>query len=119
MAQTNHGSIEFLKFPDPQHPGDTTRMIKKWLRDSWARRKIAALQQTVGNIPSPSNASPQMDGTAAAGSSTDYSRADHVHPSDTSRQAALDTAQMAAVNSGITAAQLQSILDRLHALDGQ
>lgn len=84
MPQTNHGSIEFLKFPDPQHPGDTTRMIKKWLRDSWARRKIAALQ------------------TAISGT-----------------QSALNATQMAAVNSGITAAQLQSILDRLHALDGQ
>lgn len=44
MSQTNHGSIEFLKFPDPQHPGDNTHLIKKWLRDSWARRKIAELQ---------------------------------------------------------------------------
>lgn len=40
---TNHGSIEFIKFPNPQYPGDNTRLIKKWLRDSWARRKIAAL----------------------------------------------------------------------------
>lgn len=44
---TNHGSIEFLKFPDPQHPGDNTRLIKKWLRDSWARRKIASLNTAV------------------------------------------------------------------------
>lgn len=44
MPQTNHGSIEFLKFPNPLYPGDDTRMIKKWLRDSWARRKIAELQ---------------------------------------------------------------------------
>ena len=118
---TNHGSIEFLKFPDPQHPGDTTMMIKKWLRDSWARRKIAALQTAIGQIavPAASSAAPLMDGTAAAGSSTDYSRADHVHPSDTSRQASLSSAQLAAVNSGITATQLQSILSRLHALDGQ
>lgn len=43
MAQTNHGSIEFLRFPDPAHPGDRTRLIKKWLRDSWARRKIVDL----------------------------------------------------------------------------
>lgn len=78
---TNHGSIEFIKFPNPQYPGDTTRMIKKWLRDSWARRKIAALQS--------------------------------------GKQDALSQAQLDAVNSGITAAQLQSILSRLHALDGQ
>ena len=50
MPQTNHGSIEFLKFPDPQHPGDVTRMVKKWLRDSWARRKIATLQGQVTTL---------------------------------------------------------------------
>ncbi|MGA1354855.1 MAG: hypothetical protein ACO32I_08805, partial [Candidatus Limnocylindrus sp.] len=32
------------------------------------------------SIPSASSATPQALGTAAAGSSTDYSRADHVHP---------------------------------------
>ena len=32
-----------------------------------------------GSSPSPSSATPQPLGTAAAGSSTDYSRADHVH----------------------------------------
>ena len=81
---TNHGSIEFLKFPNPQYPGDTTRMIKKWLRDSWARRKIADLQTSVSG-----------------------------------KQGTLSQSQLDAVNSGITAAQLQSILNRLHALDGQ
>lgn len=32
-----------------------------------------------------SSASPKMDGTTAVGTSTDYARADHVHPSDTSK----------------------------------
>lgn len=36
----------------------------------------------IPSVPSASDASPQMDGTAAAGSSADYSRADHVHPLD-------------------------------------
>lgn len=35
--------------------------------------------------PSPSNNNPAMDGTAAAGSSLLYSRADHVHPSDSTK----------------------------------
>ena len=39
-------------------------------------------------IPTASGATPAMDGTAAAGSSPNYSRADHVHPTDTSRQPA-------------------------------
>lgn len=42
-----------------------------------------------GSSIDPASAAPLMDGTAAAGTSTDYARADHVHPTDTSRQAAL------------------------------
>lgn len=36
----------------------------------------------------PSSTKPAMDGTASAGSSTDYARGDHVHPTDTSRASA-------------------------------
>lgn len=41
---------------------------------------------TSADVPSPANATPLMDGTAAVGTSTDYAREDHVHPSDTSKQ---------------------------------
>lgn len=147
----------------------------KWIRDSWARKKIVALQQAVSSIvvptrtsqltndsgfitsapvtsvngktgtvaldasdvgalpastaipsktsdltndsgyitsadlpsvPSPSTVSPKMDGTASAGSSGAWSRGDHVHPHDTSKQDVLTSAQLAAVNSGITADNL-------------
>lgn len=44
---------------------------------------------TPPTVPSAASATPAMDGTGAAGSSTDYARADHVHPTDTSRQATL------------------------------
>ena len=37
------------------------------------------------NIPSAADTAPLMDGTAAVGTSTDYAREDHVHPSDTSK----------------------------------
>lgn len=40
---------------------------------------------TSADLPSPADANPLMDGTVAVGSSTDYAREDHVHPSDTSR----------------------------------
>lgn len=130
MSQTNHGSIEFLKFPNPQYPGDRTKLIKKWLRDSWARRKIAELQQAIADIVVPtktsqltndsgfitqadvppgstaSSTTPKMDGTASVGTETAFARGDHRHPTDTSRQAALSSAQMAAVNSGITSAKV-------------
>ena len=36
-------------------------------------------------VPAASTAAPIMDGTAAAGTGTTWARADHVHPSDTSR----------------------------------
>jgi len=38
-----------------------------------------------GGSVSPSSATPLMDGTAAIGTSTDYARGDHVHPSDTAK----------------------------------
>jgi hypothetical protein len=40
------------------------------------------------NVPVGSAATPAMDGTAAAGAATAWSRGDHVHPTDTSRYAA-------------------------------
>lgn len=45
------------------------------------------------DIPTPSTVNPAMDGTAAAGTSTDYARADHVHPTDTSRASAASEAE--------------------------
>lgn len=60
-----------------------------------------------GSGPSPSSTAPAMDGTAAAGSSTQYARADHVHPTDTSRAAASDlAAKITAPSSPATGAFL-------------
>lgn len=44
---------------------------------------------TPPTVPSASSTAPSMDGTAAVGTATTYARADHVHPTDTSRQATL------------------------------
>ena len=44
---------------------------------------------TPASVPAASAAAPQMDGTAAAGSSAAFARADHVHPTDTGRQAVI------------------------------
>ena len=51
-------------------------------------------------IPAASAATPAMDGTGAAGSSANYSRADHVHPTDTSRQAAFGSQGLNSVYAG-------------------
>lgn len=45
---------------------------------------IPYLAQAIANTK-PSNSNPQMDGSASPGLSSDYARADHVHPSDTSK----------------------------------
>ena len=67
------------------------------------------LDEMSSDTPTPSTAAPAMDGTAAAGTSTDYARADHIHPSDTSKQDTLTAAQLAAANSGIDSEKVEQI----------
>lgn len=43
---------------------------------------------TISSVPTASSTAPEMDGTAVVGTSTTYARADHVHPTDTTRAAA-------------------------------
>jgi hypothetical protein len=47
-----------------------------------------ALTANIPPSPAASTTPPSMDGTAAVGTGTTFARADHVHPSDTSRYAA-------------------------------
>ena len=42
-----------------------------------------------GEGPQPASSAPSADGTAAVGTSAKYAREDHVHPTDTTRQAAI------------------------------
>ncbi len=55
----------------------------------WAKikSKFYTKAEVDAAIPSASSTSPEMDGTVAVGVSTAYARADHVHPTDTSRVA--------------------------------
>lgn len=48
-------------------------------------QKIKATFALITDIPAPSSTTPVMDGTGATGTGTTYARADHVHPTDTSR----------------------------------
>ena len=52
-----------------------------------------------GGSISPYTGSPQMDGVASAGTSSNYSRGDHRHPSDTSKANASSVPASASVNS--------------------
>ena len=65
--------------PTPS-PGDSDNSI--------ATTAFVAAAVLAGSGGSPSNTVPGMDGVGAAGVSALYSRGDHVHPSDTAKQAA-------------------------------
>lgn len=59
----------------------------------WVLEKMKELEEKVDAFIGsavPSNDPPQMDGAASAGSSVNYARGDHVHPTDTSRASASD-----------------------------
>lgn len=53
--------------------------------------KTAVDDAIAGAALTPSDTAPAMDGTASAGTSNEYARGDHVHPTDTSRAAASHT----------------------------
>lgn len=58
--------------------------LAKWYSDLKAVAFSGAYSDLSG-APSASSSTPAMDGTGSAGSSTDYARADHVHPKDTTK----------------------------------
>ena len=63
----------------------------------WLLQKVKQLEDTVADITGsadPSNDPPVMDGVAAPGVSANYSRGDHVHPTDTSRASASDLSDL-------------------------
>jgi hypothetical protein len=88
------GTATTLSRSDHRHPSDTSKISTS---EKGAASGVASLgsdgkvpSEQLPTIPSASSATPQNLGTAAAGSSTDYSRADHVHnkptPSDIGAQ---------------------------------
>ena len=94
---------------DHIHPTDTSRASASDLTTEIYNRQVAdlGLDNRIGALEtaiqfSPSN--PLMDGTANPGSSTMQSRADHVHPTDTSRASATDLAVLEARVDGIMGA---------------
>lgn len=69
---------------------------------------------TIPSVPTAYTSSPNMDGTASAGSSVSWARGDHRHPSDTSKQDALPTSgtpsDTYAVNISGTARYSENVL---------
>ena len=94
MANKPLVSIEFPDLPDtytiPQKTSDLQN-DSGFITASGAPVQSVNGQTGAVTITVPSAASsgtPAMDGTASRGSSAAYARADHVHPTDTSRLAA-------------------------------
>lgn len=75
--------------PATGNAGDAYMVENGAVYDLYIWDTVALDWANVGSMssPSPSSATPLMDGTATAGSSSAFSRGDHVHPVDTSRQA--------------------------------
>jgi hypothetical protein len=73
------GSANAWSRADHVHPSDTSR----YAASNPSGYQTAA--QVTAALPVASSSAPVMDGTAAAGTGTTWARADHVHPSDTSR----------------------------------
>ena len=55
--------------------------------DGTGIRLWTGAEPSSGSSVEPSSTTPSMDGTAAVGTATTYARADHMHPTDTSRAA--------------------------------
>ena len=72
-------------------------------------------------VPSASTTTPKMDGTAAVGTGTTWARADHVHPTDTSRAANVDftpATTSAAGAAGLVPAPAKNTTTQLLAASG-
>ena len=66
----------------------------------WSTDQSAWVDGGALTSPAPYTSSPAMDGSASAGSSANYSRGDHVHPSDNSKLDKSATDGVYAVESG-------------------
>lgn len=96
------------------HPTDTSRQAKitasGLLKGDGNGGVTAAVSGAdyapASAIPSSYGSTPNMDGTGSAGSSSNYSRGDHTHPTDTSRQAKITASGLLKGdgNGGVTAA---------------
>lgn len=69
------------------------------------------VKQYSASNPNFSTNAPKMDGTADVGTSTNYARADHIHPTDTSRAS---TAVATASSNGLMSSTDKSRLDSLY-----
>lgn len=78
-SSASAGFSDYMARADHVHPTDTSRASATDLATLTAR------VDAFSGSANPSDAMPLMDGVGAAGSGGNYSRGDHVHPSDTTK----------------------------------
>ena len=78
-SSASAGFSDYMARADHVHPTDTSRASATDLATLTAR------VDAFSGSASPSDTTPLMDGVGAAGSGGNYSRGDHIHPSDTSK----------------------------------
>ena len=64
-------------------PNDGTMYARKSVL--WQHLTHGDISDWAGSVPQPSANTPLMDGTAVVGSASTWARADHIHPSDTTK----------------------------------
>jgi hypothetical protein len=82
--------------------GDVTTALTYTPYNSTNPSGYQTASQVSAVLPPASTTTPVMDGTAAVGSGTTWARADHVHPTDTSRYAASNPAGYISGNQTVT-----------------
>ena len=102
--------------PPAVNPGDYlwTRTVITWGSGS-PTTYYSVARQGVDGAGSPGTATPLMDGTAAVGASTNFSREDHVHPTDTSRAAASDLYANLIQMSSLDSTKIDTAIDNAQA----
>ena len=83
---------------------------------TYGRDGQTATWNAITLTPPASSTTPLMDGTAAAGVATAWSRGDHVHPTDTSRYAASNPSAYVNAAGAASAAPVQSVATRTGAI---
>ena len=107
---------------DHQHPTDTSRAAAADLTQEISDRANAdtTLQNNINAVDAKivlATGAPLMDSSSATpGSSTSMARADHVHPTDTSRASATDLATLTARVDSFTGSAIAS--DAMPQMDG-
>ena len=90
---------------DHVHPSDTSK------QNVLTAGSGIAIVSDVISAAIPSDLTPEMDGAGSAGISDDFSRADHVHPSDTSKQDALTAGDGIVISGGSISADVFNGID--------